>query len=347
MRNRNYGIDLLRIISMIQILMLHTLGHGGILSKLSPDATLYKFAWFFEIACYGAVNCFALISGYVGVKSNFKYKKIIPLWLQVSLYSGLITTAFYYLKPETVTKTQTMFSFLPVLNDTYWYFTAYFIVLLLMPILNNGINALTKKQAAATVIATLGAASISTIVLKIQSLSFLINKDIFALKSGYTPLWLIILYIVGGCISKHQLLKSIPSFLIILINLLSLILTIAFKLYSANNQAPIDTTAIINYCSPTVILGALTSLEIFSRLKFKKPINVIIGYLSSVSFAAYLMQDHPLVRKNIMSGRFVNLALLDSIHFVLQLFAIVLITYLIAIAVDSLRLLLFKGVKLK
>ena len=35
MKTRNYGIDFLRMISMIMIVMLHTLGHGGILRSVS------------------------------------------------------------------------------------------------------------------------------------------------------------------------------------------------------------------------------------------------------------------------------------------------------------------------
>ena len=34
MKTRNYGIDFLRMISMIMIVMLHTLGHGGILRSV-------------------------------------------------------------------------------------------------------------------------------------------------------------------------------------------------------------------------------------------------------------------------------------------------------------------------
>lgn len=34
-KDRNYGIDLLRIFSMIMISVLHVLGHGGILDNLT------------------------------------------------------------------------------------------------------------------------------------------------------------------------------------------------------------------------------------------------------------------------------------------------------------------------
>lgn len=45
---RNYGIDLLRVISMIFVLILHCLGHGGILYNTELNSPQYKFVWFIE-----------------------------------------------------------------------------------------------------------------------------------------------------------------------------------------------------------------------------------------------------------------------------------------------------------
>ena len=85
-KNRNYGIDLLRIITMFMIVNLHILYHGGILSseKLYFGSTKFNIVWIIEIVSYVAVNCYALISGFVGVNSKNKYSNIILLWLRVA-----------------------------------------------------------------------------------------------------------------------------------------------------------------------------------------------------------------------------------------------------------------------
>ena len=85
--SRNYGIDLLRIVSMLMVVILHVLGQGGVLKTSAPLSVGYEIAWFLEIMCYCAVNCYALISGYVGVGSKFKYSNIVNIWLQVIWYS--------------------------------------------------------------------------------------------------------------------------------------------------------------------------------------------------------------------------------------------------------------------
>ena len=44
---RNYGIDLLRVLSMVYIVMLHTLGNGGILSAAGGVGAIpYRFPGF-------------------------------------------------------------------------------------------------------------------------------------------------------------------------------------------------------------------------------------------------------------------------------------------------------------
>ena len=52
---RNYGIDLLRVFSMFQVVILHVLGCGGILSK-STEAN-YLIGWLCEITMYSTVDC--------------------------------------------------------------------------------------------------------------------------------------------------------------------------------------------------------------------------------------------------------------------------------------------------
>ena len=86
---RNIGIDLLKIVSMLMIVTLHMLGHGGVLDDMPPMSRCYQVAWLIEIACYGAVNCYALASGFLTARCNIR--KLMELWLQVMFYSLMIT----------------------------------------------------------------------------------------------------------------------------------------------------------------------------------------------------------------------------------------------------------------
>lgn len=83
-REHHYGLDLLRILSMFMIVVTHVLGKGGLRSTVEGHVDIYFITtWIIQVLVYGAVNCYALISGYVGIQSRYKYSKLANIWLQV------------------------------------------------------------------------------------------------------------------------------------------------------------------------------------------------------------------------------------------------------------------------
>lgn len=115
-QSRDYGIDLLRIVSMFLVCMLHVLGAGGVLENTTTSVN-FQLAWFLETLAICAVNCYALISGYVGLNSKHKYSGIVNLWLQVVFYCVLITAVFSHLQPEYMTSLVWQKAFSPLVWD--------------------------------------------------------------------------------------------------------------------------------------------------------------------------------------------------------------------------------------
>lgn len=145
MKTRNYGIDFLRMISMIMIVMLHTLGHGGILRSVSFLSVHYQIAWLLEVIAFGAVNTYAMISGFVSVDSHFKISNILILWLQVLFYGILINTVFFFLLPESRNTSGWIQALFPVTRKEYWYFTAYAGVFFSLPIHQSDVSESLRK----------------------------------------------------------------------------------------------------------------------------------------------------------------------------------------------------------
>jgi len=148
---RNYGIDLLRMLAMYMVLILHILGQGGVIaSSASKSTTHYNIAWLMEIAAYGAVNLYALISGFVGYNSKSKMSKIMSLRLQTSFWAVLFVIIFTFFPPvnvvEPVTASNWFGAFFPMITKQYWYVTAYFGLLFLKPFLDGGIKSISEKQ---------------------------------------------------------------------------------------------------------------------------------------------------------------------------------------------------------
>ena len=101
---KKYGIEWLRILSMYMVAVLHTLGQGGIIGSFKQGDLSFSIAWFLETAAFGAVDCFALISGYVGYHSHFRYKKGMRLWFQTFFYTLGITILFAIFKTTSSSK---------------------------------------------------------------------------------------------------------------------------------------------------------------------------------------------------------------------------------------------------
>ena len=99
---RNYGIDLLRIFSMINIINLHInlFSRQLFINILSPK---YKQIWRLEVYSYPAVNCFGLISGIVGYK-KYKFSNLIYIWLTVFFYSISISIYLFIVKEIGINK---------------------------------------------------------------------------------------------------------------------------------------------------------------------------------------------------------------------------------------------------
>ena len=131
-KQRNYGIDLLRMIAMLMVVILHILGKGGVLQAAPPLSIRYETAWLLETAAYCAVDCYALISGYVGFGTRCRYADLAALWLRVVFYTVTITAVFALVLPGSVSAGEWLRAIFPVMFNQYWYFTAYFCLFLFL-----------------------------------------------------------------------------------------------------------------------------------------------------------------------------------------------------------------------
>ena len=135
---RNFGIDLLRLISMFMVVVLHVLGNGGVLRNTQPLSIKSEVLWFLELSCYCAVNVFAIISGVVGLRAKHKFSSLINLCLQLIFYSVIITSIYIAISVCNgidISLKDIFFALIPSIRSL-WYFSAYFCLFFFMPILN-------------------------------------------------------------------------------------------------------------------------------------------------------------------------------------------------------------------
>lgn len=334
-QNRNYGIDLLRMLSMLMVVTLHVLGHGGILGSLSSSSISYKLIWLLETGCYCAVNCYVLISGYVNINTKYKYSNIIVLWLQVLFYSLLISLGLFMLnKTNNDVVLQSLF---PLFNDQYWYFSSYFGLFLLIPILNKAINTFDKKTLKRIVY---------LLVIFISVFPTIFQKDIFNTNNGYSMIWFIVLYIIGAYLGKYKSYK-LKSFTYLVLYSICIILTWLSKLGIEKYSLIDNSHILINYTSPTILMAGIFLVIFFSNFQLNIPIKKVICFFSSTSFGVYLIHEHPLIRSLVIKNRFVGYSTMPTDKLLFLIGGIVISIYIVCSLIDFMRLFVFDKLQIK
>ena len=296
-QERNYGIDLLRILSMFMIVILHVLGRGGILGVAEVLSVHYEVAWLLEIFCYGAVNMYALISGYVGVNSKYKLSNIITLWLQVFFYTFFITIIFMAFKIIPINFGNILKAFLPVSTKAYWYFTAYFVLFFTMPMLNKAVKELEEKHLKLLVYGGM---------ILFSLIPTIFMTDIFGTSSGYSAIWLIYLYILGAYVKEKEerFNKITPHFatngflILILLTWLSRVVIEFMTLRIFNKIFGSD--ILISYTSPTILISSILFLCYFKNISLSEKLRKVVSFLTPMTFGVYLIHVNPLVWEYIM-----------------------------------------------
>lgn len=334
--NRNYGIDLLRMFSMMLVITLHTLGHGGVLSMAKPLSGNYAAAWFLEIFAYCAVNCFVMITGYAYAKSKYKFSSLFVMWLQVLFYSvGIYLYITKVYKPFLYDSGELAGWFFPLVNNKYWFFTAYFALSALIPVLSAGIRHLTEKQHRLVLFACF-----------VVSLPAMWNLDLFYMKAGYSMSWFVVLFLIGSYLRLHgDKLRLVPWKCIVLF-LVSVLVTWGVKMLIDFRQIETSFT-LVSYMAPTIVLAAVALVMLFSQLKFPVIVAKLIGQFAPVAFGVYLIHEHPLFREYFISGQFAHFGVMAPGKMVWKVLCTVLSIFFFCLAVDWIRCKLFELLHIK
>ena len=213
-KQRNPNVDFIRIIGMMAIIIFHLIVHGEIKNKYTKFKNQIDLL---DILCKWHVNSFGIISGLVNNKSH-KFSNLLYLWLLVLFYS--IIFHLKYKNYENGKYTQNLINIIfPVIHGEYWYFTSYFGMYPFLNIINLGISKITSTEFKKSVYFIIG-------IFIIWSSYF---RDIFAQNSGYSPISLIILYLLGAYMSKYIFNINLSSLYRFLISLICIALSIINK----------------------------------------------------------------------------------------------------------------------
>lgn len=345
MGKRNVGIDILRVVAMFFIIIGHILAQGGVLSVYSSEGlqgSYYFFNGIFVLALCG-VNCFALVSGYVGWQNTFKLEKIIKLWATVVFWSVGVSLILFIYNNELFSVKEAVSSFLPLLRGRYWFFNAYFVVFMFSPLLNHVIKTLPQKTFQYFLLAS---ACVFCIIPVLA-----LGNDVLRIQNGFEFSWLMVMYLVGGYFSKYPVTVKKPYKCIIAcfgFTLLNFIYKYLVELVTAKFfGAPSLGDLFVSYTSPIAVGEAVCLLLCFSNLKLNnKKLIKLISFITPTIFSVYIIHVHPLVFWRIINGAFTWLTQYNWLVSFLLIIAIALAIFMGCTALDYIRILLFKTLKI-
>ena len=334
--SRNYGLDFLKFLAMVYVIIIHTYGCGGILASSQG----FNNRFFIAVMCFVtvAVNVFALATGYTSyteVPKPFNYKKIFYLWFQVVFYGLVITLICHQTIPDKVNSDNYVSACLPVFHNEYWYFTAYFLVTLISPLILTAVRHLTRETVKKLVLVTFVAFSF------VIPLSF----EGYSIVNPFTFAWIFVLYFWGAALKKHNIGNRISSFTLFLIIILCAAINFAWNtIISMVSTNPVEwnNSILDQYNSPTMTISAMCYVVLFSRIKIGEKGARLLKFISPCVFAAYLINSHPLIYNEVLFDRFIPLANMNALLAAIIVIAFSLLFTVISCLIDRLRMLLIR-----
>lgn len=335
--DRNFNIDIFRVLAMFLIVSLHCMDYGGFIKLSKNNLVLSIFISLNQTISICAVNCFALISGYLLVDRKISWKKLISLWVQVCFYSVFFGILFYIFIPKKVTLLSLCKCFFPVSTKQYWYFTAYFGLYFLIPAINSIITHLSEQEFKKYIF---------RVILLFSIYAFFIKEDIFFLNRGFSVWWLAIVYMIGAGIKKYKMEERFSKLTLQLFLISDVLLTTILKLLLQYFEINIW-GRLYSYNAPNIILMAIVLFMLFLKLDFRIHSNnaKLLRILSSATFGVYLIHNNNLFNDLIFKNIFINISTDNVIIFILCYYFSIVSVYVVCTVIELLRIRFFIFIK--
>ncbi|MBQ7364444.1 MAG: acyltransferase [Clostridia bacterium] len=288
---RNMGVELFRVVAMLLVVCLHILGRGGVVSSTDYLSANYKLAHFLQVITYCSVNCYALISGFANVKTEFKFRRFFFLWLETVFLITATNAVVYFFVPSVNFKPDWWIAgIFPLIKRELWYLCAYFFMYPLLPMLNKGMLALKQWQHAAAML-----------MLQAPIIFRLIEgTDNYVLGGGYSAIWLICLYVMGAYFRIYGAPKWAKWFVTLPIFFLSALVAWAMKIIpetllrkgmiEESSEWYASRGALISYISPCMVIMAVMLLLFFMQIKVKHKVpKLLIAHLGRSTWGVFVI----------------------------------------------------------
>lgn len=333
-RERSLNYDLLRIVAMLMIVCFHYCIHGNGEQIFSTSFSIQQVISY-TFGSWGLVGviCFFMISAwFMQNRETISILKWLNLYVKVVIVF-LMCLLIAKSLGENITARTLLEAILSPLNSSYWYVTAYMVMMFFVPWLNLIIRCCKDRN-----LLTITAISCFICFMLTPIFNFVGGK------TGTSTVFLAIsLYLVTACIKKKLILNKINAkilligyFLVVFVESgLSLIASMTGTVKISNHIYDL-----VDIYSPIpVILGIMTFIW-FSEQSGQIITNKFIGggirKIAKHTFSIYLLHENPYFRYVIWDKvfRIDSMYYMSAWKYLLHLCLIVVLIYVTGIITD-------------
>lgn len=316
---------------MLLIILMHSIIHTGVLEASSKAGIgTFVLVRFLYMLTQISVNCYVMLSGYFLVRSRFRLKKIVEIWMEVAFYSFAIKLIFMLTGQIPLSAVALASCFFPILTGRYWFITIYIGLYLLSPFLNIAIRAMDKRTHGLLIL-TLGL---------LFSAWSSIHPSFAGMNSGggWGLTWFVVLYLTAAWFSLYYTPKGKSKGKLLMWFGIAAFVTVLFCIPGRRIQLVRSIVGTwYQYNSLPVYLSTTLAFAVFLNLRIRKEkLGYLITWIAPATLGVYLIHDHA----NLSPWLWKELNLppkMDSPVFGLMLLGCTIAIFLVCILLDKLR----------
>ena len=312
-RERNYSLDILRIIAIWFVLTVHFLGFSGVYSSITSASMNYVWVKSIYNVSHSCNTIFFILAGFFATK-EVKKEKMVFLWRKTVFYSFVITTialVYIYYTEGMVDIKELIYSAFPIVFKKYWFISVYIVIYILRLVLVPAFNGASKRTFVIIVIV-------------------LLLNNLLLVDPKYNLLEALLAFSIGFFIQKYKESFNIKRiwlfFVYVLANALFIVVLFIEKRFDLSGSALIDG---LNYFITVVSSTTLVLLFLKTTIKWK-----LSSFCAKHTIAVYLITSNQLL-SNILYSRILHIFdYQNKWYFLLYYCAINITLIIICISVD-------------
>lgn len=331
---RNYSIDILRIVAMLLIVAGHYI-YWGINNNPSMGANAYApsslIDWslleIMRLVSTVAVDLYVFITGYFLIqRTDFRWKGFIQVWTQTLFYSTFIYVVLVCANMRAMDIKELAKCFFPMTFAPYWFVQKYLGLVLIAPFLSKLAGALNKTE--------------YQIMLLIMLVLFISipGREPFSSGTVCSLSWFIFLYLTAGYYRLHgaPAIFEKNSFLIS-ITILGAFLIATFAMNYLQFGLQVDSYRYYSTGADSLLFFLSVPIFIcFAKQKWNGKIAQTVAKIAPYTFGVYLIHEFRPLANIIWGDIMPNTVFLQHVQ-VLHCIVFSIALFLICILIDFVR----------